>query len=195
MQSEPADAEVLLVSPKFNNKTEPLRNLGRRKSEVPLLLFAAFIQSILIGCGASSSTRHYGELEVASVVSPKEQAIEEIQNTPKEFVVDHSEALITEQRLNIFLSQYLPNESHGIPANSADVVSRKAAFGGPMVHVARSSNFLYTITQSFTQDGLRYQVKCASVAAGKGKIEADLNARNLARFIKDGMLEVSVLAK
>ena len=156
----------------------------------------AIIASCLLACSPSrahSSLGAYGvsasddAIEVAA--TPEQQAKEEVLATPIDFVVPLEQDRFAWERARLFLESYASGDGSQVNAVVLVVGSRRGLSGPPGV-----SRYTYEVLKEFSGDGYRYSVRCAPSADGRSD-HAALNAANFARFVRDGKLEVSLLAR
>jgi len=122
--------------------------------------------------------------------SVQDQAFEEVRKQPTSFVVTSGEDVHAWERANFFFNRYLKQEGQkgvmkAVHNGNAVVLTSKA------LQVGR---FDFEVRKTDTYNGIHYDVRCVSRKAGNGD-SANINARNLARFIQTGNLEVSLLVK
>lgn len=126
-------------------------------------------------------------------IGPKQQAIEALNSTPTQFVMDFPEDPNSWERAFIFFNKYTARQS--IFESDKPVWNSKISnFNAP------SDSFHYEVTRRLEKNGFKYSISCipnpqlidSKVASND---QAALNARNLARFIREGTLEVSLLAR
>ena len=151
---------------------------------------------VLSGCSAGnlregsianlSHANAYEKLEVAA--TPEEQAREEILAAPTEFVVPIEQERFAWERARFFLENY--GGGGATPSNAVVKVvgSRRGLSSAP-----GSSPYTYEVFKDFLPEGYRYSVRCVTTQGTASN--AALNAGNFARFIRDGKLEVSLLAR
>lgn len=150
-------------------------------------LCIALASCCLVGCGTTttpSPEQPQFEVEIESV---EQQAFGAVSSTPLEFLVPLKDADEAWGRAKLFFSQY----------TSAEGLTREL---GPRTSEVSTENettdpYRYTVLRLITPNGYRFSVKCAP-NGGKSTTElAEQNGRNLARFIREGTLEVSLLAR
>lgn len=147
-------------------------------------------------CGCTASVRRgepgsisslvrasdYG-LEVASTTT--DQAREEILNAPTVFEVTHEEDGHSWERARFFLENY-------VAAGNTTAVSKLVGQTVSLASNPNRSSYQYEVSKSETRDGFTYRVSCVPLSGGDTS-QAALNAGNFARFVRDGVLEVSLL--
>ena len=117
-------------------------------------------------------------------ISVKEQALAEISETPLEFAVAFDRNVEAWQRAVTFFSLYANRGSTG---NFVEKENEISSVAGP------ASSYDYVVKRAFTQSGVNYTVNCRAAGNQASSFIAERNARNLARFIRDGTLELSLL--
>lgn len=148
-------------------------------------VFLILLSLTLSACG-SQAPQVQPQLEF-EVISPEEQVAQSLAETPKSFVVQYSEAQHTEERLAYFFRNYTAGaqETDEQGPSSATVITNK---------IDSNTNFLYTIERTVNASGYQYIVHCEGLS-NEFQPAADRNARNLARFLREGQLEVSLLTR
>jgi len=146
----------------------------------------------LFGCSSGGGTgisakNISSSVEVMDVVTVEDQAKHEILATPTTFLLQGEESEGAWTRSRFFFETY----TSGTFKISALAMTSDESAGTP---------FRYTVRR--TPQGVRgetYQVACIPATpqgiTAEQRTKADLNAKNLARFLKSGYLEVSLLEK
>lgn len=126
-------------------------------------------------------------LEVAA--TPEQQAREEVLAMPTDFEVSVEQDRYAWERARFFLENY--GAGTGAPSNAVVKVvgSRRGLASSP-----KETSYVYEVFKDFNSNGYRYSVRCVPSPGGE-MAAASLNAGNFARFIRDGKLEVSLLAQ
>ena len=127
----------------------------------------------LSACGSKQPQQPRWVLD--EFISVEDQARADVLAFPKEFVLAAGDLLPAEQRLELFLRD-----------NAQGVGSQKLIEGEQLTR-AQVGNWTFIIKRKLLSDGMRYTVECSS--DGQSRETSDLNARNLARYIRDGWLE------
>jgi hypothetical protein len=145
------------------------------------------VGSVKPGSIANLSHAAMHNLEVEA--TPQEQARDEVLATPTEFVVPLEQDRFAWERARFFLENY--GSGGGASSNAVVKVvgSRRGLASAP-----GDSRYTYEVFKDFISSGYRYSVKCLPSSTGEVD-NASLNAGNFARFIRDGKLEVSLLAQ
>lgn len=133
-----------------------------------------------------SHASSFEKLEVAA--TPEDQAREEILAAPTDFFVPVEEDRYAWERARFFLENY--GSGSGALSNAVVKVvgSRRGLSSAP-----GPSPYTYEVFKDFTSSGYQYSVRC--ITNDRDAREASLNAGNFARFIREGKLEVSLIAK
>lgn len=118
------------------------------------------------------------------VISVREQALAEVRRTPIDFVVPALRDKGAWERAQTFFQLYLGG---GKPAD-VSVGESLITNGG-----SRRAKYVYEVERNPEREGIHYSVRCTPHGAAADHSAARLNAQNLARFIKDGTLERSLL--
>jgi hypothetical protein len=164
------------------------------KNAIPLFALMLFTT---IGCASKDTVRPgsianlshadaFEKLEVAE--TPEDQARAEVLAAPTEFLVPIEQDRFAWERARFFLENY----GSGTGAQSNAVVKVVGSRRG-LASAPGPSPYSYEVFKDFSGSGYQYSVKCLSTD-GDGELSA-LNAGNFARFIRDGKLEVSLLAR
>ena len=132
---------------------------------------------LLIGCSASKTPNY--EVEVVTIDA---QMLEDLNSTPTTFVVDIVEDHYAWERAQTFFRDYANTKPRLLERRG-----RLVLFNQP----AEGTNFIYSVEKERQSTGIRYTVECQTQKLDPAA--AQLNAHNLARFIRDGTLELSLL--
>lgn len=179
-----------------------LRHMARLHNEALLrfLLFLEFRQwqnsptmcrylslpIILLALGCSPTPM--SPILSVEYISPETQAIDDISSTTKSFVVSFADDQHSRERAELFLRDY----AGGFEYANNQGASHTSVFSN---RSATNSAYSYEIERTMLGNGYQYVVMCVPRAETASDELADRNARNVARFIKDGHLEVSLLGR
>ena len=107
----------------------------------------------------------------------------QIQSAPTRFFIDVENNSAAWERARFFLSQYTGPGRVEIQS-SAD-----------REQLAKLSNtgFRYQIARVFERGGAQYQIICTPKNSGTANNDALLNAKNLARFVREGELDLGLI--
>ena len=152
----------------------------------------------LVGCGSLSLSGRAREGSIADVVRASEygleveattqdQAREAVLATPTSFDVQFEQDEHCWERAKFFLENYT-----GAPSAHSSVVTRVVGSRLSLASNPAQSSYLYEVAKDSTKDGFSYYVTCQASQDGSAE-QAALNASNLARFILEGKLEISLL--
>lgn len=131
----------------------------------------------------SQAERH--GLEVAATT--KDQAREEILKTPTVFSISFEDDVHSWERARFFLENYTGAQSGHTSAVTKVVGARWSLESNPGL-----AGYRYEVAKDVGNTGFTYHVGC--IPGPNGDVsQAALNAANLARFIRDGKLEMSLL--
>lgn len=114
-------------------------------------------------------------------VSSHDEALLQIQSAPTRFFIDVENNAAAWERARFFLTQY---------TGPGRVDIQSTADREQLTKVSESG-FRYHISRTFESGGAQYHVICTPTQAGADTTTALLNAKNLARFIREGELELS----
>lgn len=121
-------------------------------------------------------------------IPPETQALDDIAGTSKSFLIPVDEDEHAQERVELFLRDYASGVSRSEPSvNSDTIVFSNRAHSG--------ASYIYEVERTRVAGGFQYIVFCEPRHSGASDDLADRNARNFARFIRDGHLEVSLLAR
>ena len=147
-----------------------------------LLLAAATIGTT--GC-AGTTTVPAGPRYEVEIETVEDQARAAVDETPLEFTVPLMEADEAWARARLFISEYTSGD--GTPRE----VSPRHAF---VTNEGQGTDrFTYRIDRTVTPRGYAFVVACRPREQGVLQPLAEHNGRNIARFIRVGTLEVSLL--
>ncbi|MFM1847954.1 MAG: hypothetical protein RL417_1428 [Pseudomonadota bacterium] len=124
------------------------------------------------------------EVEIETVEA---QALRAVEESAVEFTVPLREADEAAARGRLFFREYTGTE----PTSTAES-PRSVILSSPVEPLA---GYRYTVRQSRSPEGYRFKVECLPVAPAGTTELAERNARNVARFIREGTLELSLLAR
>jgi len=125
---------------------------------------------------SACSNAHRPQIEVVTV---EQQALEEVEAISPSFFLNRTEDRDAWNRARFFFQTY----TYGEPKLTSELFETNRD---------PQNKYLYRLTRSKTPQGIHYVVVCSS-GAGEPTAEAMRNAKNLARFIKHGALEMSLL--
>ena len=156
----------------------------------------ALIVSVLTGCGASLGGSNRGsmaaligasnhKLEIAE--TSRESAKREVLQAPRTFAVSKSDDSYTWDRARFFIENY-----SDVPGGQRAAVVRIVGDQWALVSHPSSTGYHYEVKREPSADRFIYTVSCAADSFGN-QTQADLNEGNLARFVREGQLEVSLL--
>ncbi len=144
---------------------------------IALVIFAA-------SCSAPQSKPRY-EYEVITIQELAAQAVNE---APTDFVVSAADQSVAWERSKLFFATY----TSGVKEEEFDYPKP----GISLVTKARDKDkYIYEVEHTETDQGYRYVVSCSRNTSKRGNsdFQARRNAQNVARFIRDGNLELSLL--
>ena len=151
---------------------------------VPARWLAA-LATVAAGCAAVSSSERPGiRPEDVEVVSVKDQALQEIEQAPLDFDMPYAADLPAWQRAISFFKMYLKEQGRAPFSETETVIENQAGEG---------VRYVYRVVRTPAAGAMHYRVSCGPAGPGSTPLQADTNARNLARFIRDGTLELSWL--
>ncbi len=142
------------------------------------------ISSIPLSGAGCSTTPKYEVVKPKLEISSSEQELQTlISEYPLEFKLGSAEEELAWQRANLFGDHFL---------GSTPVPSYHSGRDESVSLKIKSKNFEYSVTKRLKGKEFIITVSCQVSGVGT-PVQADLNARNLSRFIKEGRLEVAIL--
>jgi hypothetical protein len=117
----------------------------------------------------------------------EDQAREEVLATPTVFNVSFEDDVYSWERARFFLENYV-----GAAAGHTSAVTKVVGARWSLESNPTLEGYKYEVSKDSVEGGFTYQVVCVTAETGD-PAQAALNAGNLARFIRDGKLEVSLL--
>jgi hypothetical protein len=139
--------------------------------------------------GSISAVVHADEHGLEVSATPEGQARQEVIDSPTLFSVPFADDPYSWERARFFLENYVGGDSGYTSAVTRVVGDRWSLASNPGVQ-----QYSYEVAKDAGESGFTYQVSCIP-GVGGDPVQAALNAGNLARFIREGKLEVSLLAK
>ena len=150
-------------------------------------------------CGCATSTQRAVEprsiadivgasqhnLEVAATT--EDQAREDVLRSPTDFDVSIEEDRYSWERTHLFLRNYV-DPDHAPIRPITKIVGSRWGLASPPV----PGGYVYEVWREEIPEGFHYSIRCVATEQATQE-QATLNAANLARFVKDGKLEVSLL--
>ncbi len=164
---------------------------GMRKLATTLLLL------IIIGCSTEPRVQieQIGEYDsteapiIANMETPEDAARRELDEVSTDFTVPIQDALTAKERMDLFFSQYLGGKE------SVDTYQVTRSMGNGVLRKGASENFRYEVMRRPTPQGYIFMVRCFPSGGRGNRLDAMQNAKNLARFIRDGRLEQTLLLR
>jgi len=166
---------------------------GKSRRGIPrrmLLAGMAAVLTLLSACSSSVKPRTPHTLQY-ELVSPQEQSLEALRAAELRFNVDMGEDQAAWTRANYFFDKYAHSKS--VSEELAPVWKTRISSAG-----GGGAKYLYKVEKILAKEGFNYSVSCNINPSGKppgSPGAADLNARNLARFIREGRLELDLLER
>jgi hypothetical protein len=128
-------------------------------------------------------------MEVTASVD--QQAAQEIAAFSPKFTVPIDEESVVWSRAKLFLEKFLPTTGVNTPVIMKIVGKRWVLASNPKI----PGGYNYEISRDELPGSYRLHVRCTPKSNAFSTQAAEMNARNVARFLKEGKLEVSLLAK
>jgi hypothetical protein len=163
----------------------------------PFRLFLSFLCMLLLITGCSAPKPRAGS--IASIIKANQdgleveqtvddQAREAVLASPRTFVISLDDDRMAWERARFFFEKYVARKESQAPVISKVIGSRWALTNG------KDGLYTYEVWKDSVVQGYKYTVRCTARNGGQVQ-EAQLSAGNLARFIREGKLEVSLLPK
>jgi hypothetical protein len=151
----------------------------QKKIDSALICVSSFVFLALFasGCSPVASTK-------IKYQSQKEVLLETLEHHPKEVILNGGDAIVANQRLGILFSREFKVKG-AITKNKASNVSSWNA---------GTENLIIKVTHRLVSSGHLYVVDVVPRTVSFAE-EADLAARNIARYIKTGIFERSLFDK
>ena len=152
---------------------------------MPSLLWLVLLP--LWGCSAGSTTSQYVvEQPVYQYerVSAQEEMLGLVREAPRDFFVPAAGDGPVWGRVAIFFREYLGVER---PSRVENSLSSSAILSGK----ASGGSYAYTVERTPHGTGFQYKIICS----GPNPSHGELAAKNLARFLRDGNLERSLVVR
>ncbi|MCO6429530.1 MAG: hypothetical protein J5J00_01625 [Deltaproteobacteria bacterium] len=161
------------------------------QSLIVSLIATALAALFLNGCTAGTNGQRgsRASAKIVGIETVSQQALNEVLATPTQFTVPAPEAADAWARARLFFMQYLGvsniSEAESVLSPKQSLLSNEGR---------KDSRFAYQVMRETLKSGeTRFLVTCLPSAAGTSAQNAERNARNLARFIREGTLELSFL--
>ncbi len=162
---------------------------------VRFLLSSLAVLFCFMGCAAPKPRPG----SIASIIKENEDSLEVDQTvddqaraavlaSPRTFVISWDDDRMAWERARFFFEKYVAREESRAPVVSKVIGTRWALTNG------KNGQYVYEVWKDSVSKGFKYTVRCTAQNGGQAQ-EAQLNAGNLARFIREGKLEVSLLPK
>lgn len=150
--------------------------IGRMGMFFGLFLFCF----VFIGCVGGNS-----RYQIVERISAEEQSVSAVANSPTSFVLSGYEAEQAWKQAQLFFRQYTNR-----------FVFRKMGDGAGAMLVSRddtTDKYLYRVEKRPQGDAFEFVVVCAPNLPSATREAAAQNSKNLARFLREGTLEMSLL--
>ncbi len=171
------------------------------KSFYRIFALGAFL--FLLGCRSPGSVSlkpiAQPESPLVAVETPEDQALQALASAPRDFQLEFGEAQYAWERAQMFFrthtdGSFMKMASSSPTGLSQDYASLTNAPGGKLRSGGRDT-FIYEVRKMPVRGGYRFLVSCTPGTSSGDQRAAKRNALNLARFIRDGKLEVSLLVR
>ena len=148
-------------------------------------IIARLVLSAVVGAAGCGIWRPDGGVEFDPAAAG-EQLLRDVMDAPTSFLVPAADDFYAWERALYFIGRYTSGiEIRSGKGPDAPVSLTNKAAGG--------DRYSYQVTKSAGASGMAYIVECRPRAPGAAPAMAERNARNLARFIRDGTIELSLL--
>jgi hypothetical protein len=169
----------------------PLISLLR---SIPYFLsLIATVSACSVGAGPGgrqslSGAASHDALELTETV--EERAVSDVRGADTVFDLSLDADRHAWERARLFFEKYLA-PGDGQAGVISKVVGSRWALASPPV----GRQYQYEVWRDSIRNGYRYSVTCKPLVSGASMDRAVLNAKNLARFIRDGQLELSLVSR
>ena len=137
-----------------------------------------FLMVLFLGCASQNPASLNYE-----IVTVEQQALESIMETPSEFALPRHQDVYAWERAAIFFDTHTPGGTTTVHTPDHMTLSNRNPEKG----------YIYSVERQNLGDQFSYKVRCMPQTREANRIDGVKYAKNLARFIKDGTLEVSLL--
>ena len=117
-------------------------------------------------------------------VSLEAARLEEVMASPTTFILPTGEARAAWGRAQLFFDRYSEHGSQERPTDSGVTLASRPGV---------KERYLFSIEQQPHADGTQFQVRCVPIGDSAAPYLAERNAHNVARFVKDGSIELELL--
>ncbi|MDC0358173.1 hypothetical protein OAO01_05095 [Oligoflexia bacterium] len=139
---------------------------------------------LCIGCVARQQAQNYS----IEVITPEDKALAAVEASPVEFKVPIEQEGYAWERAKIFFQQYQADRAPKTKALSHGGLRLYGRY--PDRH-----SYTYQVEKYPSRTGAMFFVKCTPRGSTATRSIANRNSKNLARFIREGKLEVSLLVR
>jgi len=146
----------------------------------------------LSGCSAGPSAgthARHGQVEY-ELITIEQQIVEAVMASPKEFIVPFSNEQAAWERVLYFFREYADLQTPfitSLASNTIQITNQHDA-------AKTGKPYIYMVEKFPVSGGMKFRIHCIPNGNRGTRDLADTNARNVARFIRDGTLERSILA-
>lgn len=164
---------------------------GLKRSKGPLKNVSLLIMcAVCLGCapGYRSADGTRASLDSSylyEIVDPLEELKIQIKESPQSFSVPLGDVRVAGDRTVMFFKEFIMSKDFTVGQNTVN---------GQKIFQGSSAHYKYAISTRLMGQSAQYNVQCIPIQGGTTD-DAELNAHNLARFIRDGQLEKMLLVK
>ena len=159
-----------------------------RNRHLRFILSAALIGSAAVGCGINAPLSRQSSkqptIEAVEAVTVEQQARDAISKTPVEFIAHLPAAHYSWERAQLFFREHTTKSGFIAGRSDTLILSNRNTQADPMI---------FEVERHIIPDGYRFILHCAPKGSVADADAVNLSCRNVARFIKDGVLEESFL--
>lgn len=112
-------------------------------------------------------------------IPPQVEILDQVRKTPTEFVMPVSESRYAWERAELFFKKHTAESQFSAGKGDAIILSNPG----------KSERINYAVERRSIPAGPKFSVRCSANSGSVPQEEINIQCRNLARFIRDGVLE------
>jgi hypothetical protein len=145
-------------------------------------LFLILLTGCSVGSNGHSKSVYAGDSDSYDVLSISEQLTRELENYPTKFILPVDEGKPSLERTFFFFKNYTSSFSPHNPSTTSRMIN--------FSNDNSRDKILYRVSRVLTKQGFRYTVSASDLGNPQ---KSAICAANLARFIKEGKVELSLV--
>ena len=114
-------------------------------------------------------------------IPPQIEILEQVRNSPTEFTLAVTDTRYAWERAELFFKKHTAQSKFSAGKGDSVTLSNSSA----------KERITYMVEKHGVKAGTRFSVRCSSSTQGVAREEVNVQCRNLARFIREGVLEES----